>query len=101
MFNKDNFLNLENDAIGIKTGFTCNAGYCFVGAIKNNGRTFVSCVLSSGWPPNKGYKWKDTIKLMDYGKDNYEFKNIIEKIEVYETGILSIFNNGLELFINY
>lgn len=30
-----------------------------------------------------------------------EFKNIIEKIEVYETGILSIFNNGLELFINY
>lgn len=79
VFNKDNFLNLENDAIGIKTGFTCNAGYCFVGAIKNNGRTFVSCVLASGWPPNKGYKWKDTIKLMDYGKDNYEFKNIIEK----------------------
>ena len=30
-----------------------------------------------------------------------EFKNIIEKIEVYETGILSIFNNGLELFINF
>ena len=79
VFNKDNFLNLENDAIGIKTGFTCNAGYCFVGAIKNNGRTYVSCVLASGWPPNKGYKWKDTIKLMDYGKDNYEFKNIIEK----------------------
>lgn len=77
--NKDNFLNLENDAIGIKTGFTGNAGYCFVGAIKNKGRTFVSCVLASGWPPNKGYKWKDTVKLMDYGKGNYDFKSIIKK----------------------
>lgn len=33
--NKDAFLDKMSDAIGIKTGFTGNAGYCFVGALKN------------------------------------------------------------------
>lgn len=66
--NKDAFLNMSSDAIGIKTGFTGDAGYCFVGAVKSNNRVYVSCVLASGWPPNKAYKWRDTTKLMDYGK---------------------------------
>ena len=39
------FLAMDNEAIGIKTGFTGKAGYCFVGAVKSNGRHFVSCVL--------------------------------------------------------
>ena len=26
-----------------------------------------SCVLASGWPPNKSFKWSDTKSLMDYG----------------------------------
>lgn len=30
-----------------------------------------------------------------------EFKDIIEKIEVYETGILCIFNNGLEMSVQF
>ena len=65
--NKDAFLNMSSDAIGIKTGFTGDAGYCFVGAVKSNNRVYVSCVLASGWPPNKSFKWSDTKSLMDYG----------------------------------
>ncbi|MEI3321059.1 MAG: D-alanyl-D-alanine carboxypeptidase family protein [Eubacterium sp.] len=76
--NKDAFLNMSSDAIGIKTGFTGDAGYCFVGAVKSNNRVYVSCVLASGWPPNKTYKWRDTTKLMDYGKNNFDTKKILK-----------------------
>lgn len=69
--NKDAFLDMMEGAIGVKTGFTGSAGYCFVGAVKQDGRTFISVVLASGWPPNKTYKWKDTKKLMQMGIDNY------------------------------
>lgn len=74
--NKDAFLTSYSGALGIKTGFTGKAGYCFVGAAKREDRTFVSCVLGSGWPPNKSYKWKDTRTLMDFGFDNYSYQSI-------------------------
>lgn len=77
--NKDAFLTMDNNAIGIKTGFTGKAGYCFVGAVNCSGRVFVSAVLGCGWPPNKSYKWKDTGTLMKYAKDNYDFKELLEK----------------------
>ena len=74
--NKDKFLYLYDGAIGIKTGFTNKAGYCFVGAVSKNDKTFVSVVLGSGWPPHKSYKWRDTSSLMDYGMENYKFRQI-------------------------
>lgn len=69
--NKNQFLSMMDGAIGVKTGFTGDAGYCFVGALKQDGRTFVSVVLGSGWPPNKTFKWKDTRTLMQFGIENY------------------------------
>ncbi|MCH5252344.1 MAG: D-alanyl-D-alanine carboxypeptidase [Lachnospiraceae bacterium] len=69
--NKDAFLSYYDGALGIKTGFTGNAGYCFVGAARRNQITLTSCVLASGWPPNKSYKWMDTRELMNYGFSHY------------------------------
>lgn len=69
--NKDAFLSYYDGALGIKTGFTNQAGYCFVGAARRSGTTLTSCVLASGWPPNKSYKWIDTKTLMDYGFQNF------------------------------
>lgn len=77
--NKDAFLHLYEGAIGIKTGFTGKAGYCFVGAVKRDERTFISVVLGSGWPPNKSYKWKDTTKLMNFGVNEFNKKQLIDK----------------------
>lgn len=74
--NKDAFLTSYSGALGIKTGFTGKAGYCFVGAAVRDGRTFASCVLGSGWPPNKSYKWKDTRMLMDFGFEHYSYQNV-------------------------
>lgn len=82
--NKDRFLYLYDGAIGIKTGFTNKAGYCFVGAVEKDNRTFISVVLASGWPPNKNYKWSDTTKLMDYGTKNYQLQEIFDDTKLYE-----------------
>lgn len=70
--NHDAFLHQYDGAIGIKTGFTGNAGYCFCGAAKRGNRTLISAVLACGWPPNKSYKWADTKKLMNYGFDGFK-----------------------------
>ena len=72
--NHDTFLTSYDGALGIKTGFTGKAGYCFVGAARRENRTLVSCVLASGWPPNKTYKWTDTKTLMNYGFQNFNWK---------------------------
>ena len=74
--NKDAFLNQYSGAFGVKTGFTGKAGYCFVGAVKQDQKTFISVVLASGWPPNKTWKWSDTKKLMNYGVNNYSLQEI-------------------------
>lgn len=79
--NKNRFLTMMDGAIGVKTGFTGKAGYCFVGAVKRNDRLLISVVLASGWPPNKNYKWSDTIKLMEYGISGFEKKPLINDIE--------------------
>lgn len=82
--NKDRFLYMYNGAFGVKTGFTGRAGYCFVGAAKRDNKTFVSAVLASGWPPHKNYKWSDTIKLMDYGIENFEVRQIFNRDKVFD-----------------
>lgn len=83
--NKDAFLHMMDGAIGVKTGFTGNAGYCFVGAVKRNNMTLISVVLASGWPPHKTYKWKDTMKLMNYGIDHYSYRVIFDNITNFKT----------------
>lgn len=77
--NKDRFLTSYEGAIGIKTGFTGNAGYCFVGAVRREDRQLVSVVLASGWPPNKTYKWKDTMQLMNYGTKAFQLKEVVKE----------------------
>ncbi len=78
--NKNRFLDLMEGAIGIKTGFTADAGYCFVGALERDGKKFVSVVLGSGWPPNKNWKWTDTKALMEYGLTKFESKDLDKKL---------------------
>lgn len=70
--NHNAFLNMMEGALSGKTGFTGNAGYCYVGALESDGRTFVVALLGCGWPNNKTYKWSDTKKLMQYGIENYQ-----------------------------
>ncbi len=74
--NHNSFLNMMEGALTGKTGFTCDAGYCYVGALERNGNTYIVALLGCGWPNNKTYKWADTKKLMNYGIDNYTSKSL-------------------------
>ena len=69
--NHNAFLNMMEGALSGKTGFTGNAGYCYVGALRQGERTFVVALLACGWPNNKTYKWSDTRQLMNYGLSHY------------------------------
>ncbi len=73
--NHNAFLNMMDGALTGKTGFTNKAGYCYVGALTRDDRTFVVALLACGWPNNKSYKWADTKKLMQYGIDNYFYRS--------------------------
>ncbi|MGB8453816.1 MAG: D-alanyl-D-alanine carboxypeptidase family protein [Anaerocolumna sp.] len=95
--NKDRFLYLYDGAIGVKTGFTGKAGYCFVGAVDKGDKTFVSVVLACGWPPHKSYKWSDTVELMDYGMDNYERRQIFNANKVFDPVMVEA---GKENYVN-
>lgn len=78
--NHNAFLTMMEGALSGKTGFTANAGYCYVGALEDQGRTFIVALLGCGWPNHKSYKWADTRKLMEYGIENYEFHSFSEAV---------------------
>lgn len=86
--NHNSFLTMMEGAFSGKTGFTGKAGYCYVGALEQDGRTFVVALLACGWPNNKNYKWSDTRKLMEYGLDNYAYRSVEEQIELPKIQVL-------------
>lgn len=79
--NHNSFLNMMDEALTGKTGFTNKAGYCYVGAIESEGRTYTIALLACGWPNNKTYKWSDMKKLAQYGMDNYNYRDIYEEMK--------------------
>ncbi|MDO5402867.1 MAG: D-alanyl-D-alanine carboxypeptidase [Eubacteriales bacterium] len=75
--NANAFLNMYENIIAGKTGFTGNAGYCYVCAYKADGRTFIVALLACGWPPDKTRKWKDARLLLNYAREHYYKKEIL------------------------
>lgn len=78
--NHNQFLSMMEGALTGKTGFTADAGYCYVGALQRGEKTFIVALLACGWPGNKSYKWADTKKLMTYGLETYTYKNVWEML---------------------
>lgn len=76
--NHNAFLQMMDGALSGKTGFTGTAGYCYVGALERDGRTYIVALLACGWPNNKTYKWSDTKKLMNYGLENFRKQDLSE-----------------------
>ncbi len=74
--NHNAFLDMMPEAVSGKTGFTADAGYCYVGAVKSEGRTFVIALLACGWPNNKSYKWSDMKKLVTYAMEHYSYREL-------------------------
>ncbi|MGN0398117.1 MAG: D-alanyl-D-alanine carboxypeptidase family protein [Candidatus Fimimorpha sp.] len=76
--NHNALLSMMDGALSGKTGFTGNAGYCYVGAVKKDGKLFIVSLLACGWPNNRTYKWSDMKYLIEYALAHYNYKNIYE-----------------------
>lgn len=76
--NHNAFLTMMDGALSGKTGFTSEAGYCYIGALERDGKTLIVALLGCGWPNNKSYKWQDTRRLMEYGLEHYSLHALSE-----------------------
>lgn len=85
--NHNAFLQMMEGALSGKTGFTGDAGYCYVGALEKDGKTFIVALLACGWPNNKGYKWSDTKQLMTYGLEHYTYRDVWENITLNQVPV--------------
>lgn len=77
--NHNAFLSMMDGALTGKTGFTGGAGYSYVAALEDGGRTYVIALLGSGWPPHKTYKWADARTLFNYGEQNFRYRDVFEE----------------------
>ena len=79
--NHNALLSMLDGVISGETGFTAKAGYCYVGAYRQNDRTYTFALLACGWPNHKNYKWEDSKALISYGNDHYENRTILKEEE--------------------
>ncbi len=76
-----NTINIKYDAVkGLKTGYTVAAGQTFVAYGEKDGKKLISVILKS---EGKNL-YTDTRRLLDYGFDNFERKELIAKGEKVE-----------------
>ncbi|HAZ37528.1 MAG TPA: D-alanyl-D-alanine carboxypeptidase [Clostridiaceae bacterium] len=73
--NINKFLYRIEDADGVKTGYTGNAGKCLVASIKHPYGRYICVVL------NSANRWNDAASLMKYAKENYSFIKIMGRDE--------------------
>ncbi len=70
-------------AIGVKTGFTTQAGNCLVSCAKKGDIELICVTLKAGSTSNStSYRFADNKALLEYGFSNFSTKSIIEKDEI-------------------
>ena len=77
--NHNALLSMMKGLLSGKTGFTGGAGYSYVAALEDEGRTYVLALLGSGWPPHKTYKWADARELFNYGKSHFQYRDVYKE----------------------
>lgn len=79
--NTNKFIRSYSGAIGVKTGFTQDAGYCLSGAAERDSTRLIGVVLGC---ESSNIRFAEMAKMMDYGFANYEtvqFAEAGEKIK--------------------
>ena len=76
--NTNELLGTLNGVDGVKPGFTNGANRCLVTACKRNDLDIICVVLGCD---TKNFRTKDSIKLIEYTFQNYEYLNISDLID--------------------
>lgn len=83
--NTNKLIRTYNGAIGVKTGYTDDAGYCLSGAAERDGSRFIGVVLGC---KTSDIRFAEMRRLLDHGFSNYETVEIakagdkIKKIDI-------------------
>ena len=84
-------------AIGIKTGFTDGAGYCFVGAGQANGLELYSVVFDA---PTEERRFVDTARMLEWGFRHYRTVELINTTQqVAEVALLSWIDKTVAAYV--
>lgn len=75
--NTNKLIRNYSGAIGVKTGFTQDAGYCLSGAAERDSTRLIAVVL--GCETSK-IRFAEMAKLLDYGFANYQTVQFAEKV---------------------
>lgn len=75
--NTNELLGALNGVVGVKTGFTNNAGRCLVTEIKRNNMDIITIVLGAD---TKKDRTKDSVNLIEYTFSKYKMYNLEERI---------------------
>lgn len=94
IFNNTNLI-ISSGFIGLKTGWTSNAGLTFIGYNQKNNRKIITIVNNSDVDEDKLNHFVDTKILYQKSKDNYANLNILEK----DTALFKIKNSSNEQLI--
>ncbi|MBM7623555.1 D-alanyl-D-alanine carboxypeptidase family protein [Sporohalobacter salinus] len=79
LLNTNRLLRRFDKVDGVKTGYTKAAGRCLVSSASGNNRQVVSVVLKSR------QMWHDSMKLLNYGLDNFRRVKLVTKNEKVHT----------------
>lgn len=77
--NKNKLLSSFDGCNGVKTGFTDNAGRCFVSSATRDNMTVVCSVL------NCGPMFEECAKFMEKSFENFKLYNILPEYNIYRT----------------
>lgn len=73
--NTNKLIKTYNGAIGVKTGFTEDAGYCLSGAAQRDDSRMIAVVLGC---ETSEIRFSETTRLLDYGFTNYTTIKVAE-----------------------
>lgn len=66
-------------AVGIKTGYTSDAGYCLASAVQRESVSVITVVLGADGGSGSYDNFADTVTLLDWCFENYSYHSIVEK----------------------
>ena len=76
--NTNELLGYLDGVNGVKTGFTNNAGRCLVTSVDRNNFEIITVVLQAD---TKKFRTSDSIKIIEYVYNNYQYVNIKEMVD--------------------
>jgi D-alanyl-D-alanine carboxypeptidase (penicillin-binding protein 5/6) len=82
LHNTNDLLDSYAPAVGVKTGFLNESGYCLIGEAQTAGRSVIAVILGSG---TRDGSFDDDRKLLDWSLREFDFRRLVKKDQRYVT----------------